>query len=124
MVLIEEICSIGFSSIASVSSILFLVEPKRTGYISREKSQNLIDQVNIMIDLFVCRVLLLSLTLFQLFCGGQLTYPFLPGISFSSALRNKFSEPLSACLYTCCINIDQQWEMNESLYNDLLSIHG
>jgi hypothetical protein len=45
MVLIPEIRSIDFSiPISSVSSILFLVEPKRTGYLCTEKKIHVRDK--------------------------------------------------------------------------------
>ena len=49
MVLIPEIRSIDFSiPISSVSSILFLVEPKRTGHTSRDLQWNVIRGVYIL----------------------------------------------------------------------------
>ena len=60
----------------------------------------------------------LFLTLFQLYRGGQCTYPCFPGIIFTSILHNILSQPLVAFLHNHCRNNGQRLERTESCRND------
>ena len=56
-------------------------------------------------------------TVFQLYSGGQRTYPCFPGVLLTSTLHNILSKPLAAFPLYHCRNNRQQWG-NESCPND------
>ena len=56
--------------------------------------------------------------LFQLYLGGQSTYPSFPGVLLTSNLHNILSKPLATFSLNSCRNNGQQWERNQSCRND------
>ena len=56
--------------------------------------------------------------LFQLYRGGQCTYPCFPGVLLIRTPHNILSKPLAAFPQNLCRNNGQQWERNESCRND------
>ena len=57
-------------------------------------------------------------TLFQLYCSGQCTYPYLSRLLLTSTPHNILSKPLAAFPHNHCLHNRQQWERNESCCND------
>ena len=57
-------------------------------------------------------------TLFQLYHGGQCTYPCFPVVLLTSTPHNVPSKPLSAFPHNHSGNNGQRWERNESCRND------
>ena len=57
-------------------------------------------------------------TVFQLYRGGQCTYPCFPGVLVTSIPYNILSKPLAAFPHNHCRNNGQQWERNKSCCND------
>ena len=55
---------------------------------------------------------------FQLYCGGQCTYPCFPGVLLTSTPHNILSKPLAAFTHNYCRNNGQRWKRNESCRND------
>ena len=53
-------------------------------------------------------------TVFQLYHGGQWTYPCFHGVLLSSTPHNILSKPLAAFPHNYCQNNGQRWERNES----------
>ena len=69
--------------------------------------------------LFFCEWCLMPfLTIFQLYRGGQCTYPCFPGVLLTSTLHNILSKPLTAFPLNHCRNNGQLRERNESCRND------
>ena len=75
-------------------------------------------QHSYLVDWLIVWCLMLFLTLFQLYCGCQCTYPCFPGVLLTSTLHNILSKPLAAFLHNHCQNNRQWWERNESCRND------
>ena len=57
-------------------------------------------------------------TVFQLYHGGQCTYPWFPGVLLTSTPHNILSKPLTAFLHNHCQSNGLRWERNESCRND------
>ena len=57
-------------------------------------------------------------TVFQIYRGGECTYPCFPRVLLSSTPQNILSEPLAAFPHNHCRNNGQRWERNESCHND------
>ena len=55
---------------------------------------------------------------FQLYPGGQSTYPCFSGVPFTSTPHNILSKPLTAFPHNHCWNNGQRWERNESCCNE------
>ena len=53
-------------------------------------------------------VLMLFPTVFQLYRGGQCTYPCFPGVALTSTLHNFLSKPLAAFLHNHCRNSSER----------------
>ena len=57
-------------------------------------------------------------TVFQLYRGGQSTYPCFSRFLLTSSPHNILSKPLAAFPHNNCRNNGQRWERNESCRND------
>ena len=57
-------------------------------------------------------------TVFQLYQGGQYTYPCFLGFFLTSTSHNILSKPMTAFPHNHCWNNWQQWKRNESCCND------
>ena len=62
--------------------------------------------------------LTLSVSVFQLYRGGQCTYPCFRGVLLTSTLHNILSKPLAAFPHGHCRNNGQRRERNKSCGND------
>ena len=57
-------------------------------------------------------------TVFQLYCGGQCSYPWFPGVLLTSTTHNILSKPLAAYPRNHRRSNGKRWERNESCGND------
>ena len=57
-------------------------------------------------------------TVFQLYHGGQYTYPCLPGVLLTCATHSILSKLMAAFKHNHCRNNGQPWGRNESCRND------
>ena len=57
-------------------------------------------------------------SVFQLYHGGQCTYPSFSGVLLTSTPHNILSMPLAAFQYNHCRNNRQRWESNDFCHND------